>query len=60
MEGGGKKKKSVISVSFDRAMIVGAWWAVLSISISADVLGFSPRKVSGVYSPFCNKGKTSS
>ena len=42
---------------FDRRMIVGARQAGLSISVTADLLGFSHTTVSRVCSEWCEKQK---
>lgn len=39
----------------DRSMMVGAIWAGLSISITADFLGFYRTTICRVYSEYCNK-----
>jgi len=41
-------------------MVVGARWAGLSISQSAQLLGFSRTNIFRVYKEWCEKGKTSS
>jgi len=45
--------------NFERGMVVGARRASLSISLSAQLLGFSHTTISGVYKEWCEKGKTS-
>jgi len=46
--------------NFDCGMVVGARRAGLSISQSAQLLGFSLKIISRVYKEWCEKGKTSS
>jgi len=45
---------------FERGMVVGAKRGGLSISQSAQLLGFSCRTISRVYKESCEQGKTSS
>uniref|UniRef100_A0A3B3QF02 Transposase Tc1-like domain-containing protein n=1 Tax=Paramormyrops kingsleyae TaxID=1676925 RepID=A0A3B3QF02_9TELE len=52
-------KKGDLS-NFERGMVVGARRAGLSISQSAQLLGFSRTSISWVYKEWCAKGKTSS
>uniref|UniRef100_A0A9J7YBC7 Tc3 transposase DNA binding domain-containing protein n=1 Tax=Cyprinus carpio carpio TaxID=630221 RepID=A0A9J7YBC7_CYPCA len=52
-------KKGDLS-NFERGMVVGARRAGLSVSQSAQLLGFSRRTISRVYKEWCEKGKTSS
>ena len=40
---------------FERGMVVGAGWAGLSISETADLLGFSHTNISRVYREWCKK-----
>jgi len=49
-------KKSDL-IHFERGMIVGARWAVLSISQSAQLQVFSSTTISRVYKEWCEKGK---
>jgi len=49
-------KKSDL-IHFERGMIVGARWAVLSISQSAQLQVFSSTTISRVYKKWCEKGK---
>jgi len=53
------RKKGDLS-NLDRGMVVGARWASLSISQSAQLLGFSHTTISRVYKEYFEKGKTSS
>jgi len=46
--------------NFERAMVADARRTGLSISQSAQLLGFSHTKISRVYKECCEKGKTSS
>jgi len=46
--------------NFERGMVVGARRAGLSISQSAQLLGFLFTTISRVYQEWCEKGKTSS
>ncbi len=52
-------KKNDLS-DLDRGMIVGARRAGLSVSVTADLLGFSHSTFSRFYSEWCQKQKTSS
>jgi len=52
-------KKGYLSY-FEHGMVVGARWAGLSITQSAQLLGFSRSTISRVYKERCEKGKTSS
>jgi len=52
-------KKGDLS-NFEHGMVVGARRADLSISQSAQLLGFSCTTISTVYKEWCEKGKTSS
>jgi len=52
-------KKADLS-NFERGMVVGARRVGLSISQSAQLLGFSCTNISRIYKEWCEKGKTSS
>ena len=52
-------KKGDLS-NFEHGMVVGARRAGLSISQSAQLLGFSLATISRVYKEWCGKGKPSS
>jgi len=43
---------------FENGMVVGARWAGLTISQSAQSLGLSRTTISRVYKECCEKGKT--
>jgi len=51
-------KKGDLSI-FEHGMVVGAIWPGLSISQSAQLLGFSRATISMVYKEWREKGKTS-